>query len=413
MNKKCNVKSGQISLSFCITTYNRSRYLKVLLETFCQAINRFEFSFEIVISDNASLDDTEIMVKDFYGKLPIRYFKQILNKGGANNLKNAQRHAQGVLLMYLADDDLFHIEGLNKAVNIMLKEQNVAAIYAPWTLFDLVNQKKYGEFYQTSDLQIKKNDFATLASHVISKNIWSEICIVRKKASDFCNPITYSLTYWAYTIPCEYLSYGDVLYSNTPFYISVTNYFSDEVRQQAGNLEVEYSWDIYRGGLEYILGRGIPGLEVNEIVYLRGRINQIIIDRMAVALRFRWQNNKDPIEIYQIACRLRGQGGLEMLPVPFENIQFKVVLWYITHDNDLLDGMQSIQLVGGFSKAVKEEVLSQTNLKVYLYDRYKSGISNSMVVLKGQLSEYKIEYAYEAAKGNKFIAESDLNRKFS
>ena len=162
MNKKCNVKSGQISLSFCIPTYNRSRYLKVLLETFCQAINRFEFSFEIVISDNASLDDTEIMVKDFYGKLPIRYFKQILNKGGANNLKNAQRHAQGVLLMYLADDDLFHIEGLNKAVNIMLKEQNIAAIYAPWTLFDLVNQKKYGEFYQTSDLQIKKNDFAKI-----------------------------------------------------------------------------------------------------------------------------------------------------------------------------------------------------------------------------------------------------------
>ena len=49
----------------------------------------------------------------------------------------------------------------------------------------------------------------------------------------------------------DYLSFGDVIFLETPFYLFVTHYFDDEVRTQAGNEQVEYAWDSYRGGLEY------------------------------------------------------------------------------------------------------------------------------------------------------------------
>lgn len=52
-------------LSICIPTYNRSQYLK---ETIDSIIGQEEFkseNVEIVISDNCSTDDTEIVCKKY------------------------------------------------------------------------------------------------------------------------------------------------------------------------------------------------------------------------------------------------------------------------------------------------------------------------------------------------------------
>jgi abequosyltransferase len=47
-------------LSICIPTYNRSQYLKQALETYVSNA-AFDDEVEIVISDNASTDNTEKM----------------------------------------------------------------------------------------------------------------------------------------------------------------------------------------------------------------------------------------------------------------------------------------------------------------------------------------------------------------
>ena len=49
-------------LSICVPTYNRSRYLASLLEGLVAQIGDFPHPFELVISDNASTDDTPAVV---------------------------------------------------------------------------------------------------------------------------------------------------------------------------------------------------------------------------------------------------------------------------------------------------------------------------------------------------------------
>ena len=66
-------------LSLCIPTYNRSSILCKCLESIvCQ--NRFNGDVEIVISDNASTDDTEKIATQYSNRYPnIKYFKNDQN----------------------------------------------------------------------------------------------------------------------------------------------------------------------------------------------------------------------------------------------------------------------------------------------------------------------------------------------
>ena len=63
----------------------------------------------------------------------------------------------------------------------------------------------------------------------------------------------------AFVHSADYLTKGAVLIRQQPFYVAITRYFDDEVREQLGTDEVEHAWDRYRGGLEYLMARtGTP-----------------------------------------------------------------------------------------------------------------------------------------------------------
>ena len=183
----------------------------------------------------------------------------------------------------------------------MLENPDVAIIYAPWVIKSLIGEHDDILFYKTdNDTTIAKSDYLNLAKHIIHNGIWSEIFIARTNIYNSCNAIQPKLAYWAFTMPCDYISFGNIIYSNEPFYISISSYFKDEVRQQAGHEETEHAWDRYRGGLEFLLGRCVNVLHKEEEIYLRNKIDQIILDRMIVALSLRLNTNKDPYENHEI-----------------------------------------------------------------------------------------------------------------
>lgn len=387
MDKQEIFENKAIDLSFCIPTHNRARYLNCLLEVFYQSFDKFSFSFEIIISNNASTDETDQVVEKFIDLLPIKYFKQDSNIGSSKNLKFATKQASGELFMYLADDDLFEVNGLNLSVEKMIKSPNAVILYAPWILKSLVSEHNDIIFYQTDDICISKKDFTNLARHIIGNNIWSEIFIARTELSNSCDPLYGDLAYWAFTIPCEYLNFGDILYSSKPFYISVTSYFSDEVRNQAGHTETEDSWDKYRGGLESLLGRAIGELSHDEIKYFRNKIDQIILDRMIVGLKFRLNSNRNPYENYQLASRIRGLEGESYLPVQMQQLRSAAVIHYLTSDLDLLKDIKKIYLFGDFDLNVISEIRAHTELSV------DSGVDlhkinpNTLVLFQGNGAE--------------------------
>jgi glycosyltransferase involved in cell wall biosynthesis len=404
---------NNITLSICIPTFNRARYLSVLLRTLQDGLLNFSYSYQIVISDNASTDNTAEVVSAFFDKLPIKYFKQAKNSNAERNYLFTLDHADGILLMYLADDDMLDFPALARAVGVMLSQPDAVALYAPWRLFDMVNNKHMGYFYsQPDDLMVGKNDHAGLVKHVVQHGVWPEISIVRADLFRRARPSINPLAYWAFTIPCEYLSYGHVIFLKDTFYISITNYFADDSRTQNGHLEVLDAWDRYRGGWEYMLARAGNQLSDNDLTVLRAGIERQVIGRMQVALRLRWHGQKDPVESYFLASRLRGLGAEALLPAPFFDIRSKAAFWFLTHDNLLTNEVDGFCCVGEFDVQILTLLRNFTTLPVTLLLVFPDDIERSIVLLKGELADHAINLDRARSRGNKIVAENDLARKF-
>ena len=94
-------------LSICIRL-NRSGYLKECLESIAVQLtndNSLNKSVEIVVSDNASTDDTANTVKEFQKKFDnIKYFKNETNLGFDRNMLNVVAKSTGEYCLTLGDD---------------------------------------------------------------------------------------------------------------------------------------------------------------------------------------------------------------------------------------------------------------------------------------------------------------------
>jgi abequosyltransferase len=94
------------TLSICIPTFNRAALLRECLESIVRSAADCAGQVEIVISDNASPDDTSAVVADFQRTYPfIRYQRQAENIGGENNFYAVAQMAQGEYIWLLGDDD--------------------------------------------------------------------------------------------------------------------------------------------------------------------------------------------------------------------------------------------------------------------------------------------------------------------
>jgi len=119
-----------IKLSICIPTYNRAAHLRTCL----QRLKAFEFDFayEIVISDNASTDNTAEVVQEFAAEMPIRYYQRLENNGPFVNVNGTYRRAHGEYSVYVADDDRLIYEGVLNALKFMDEHTAVNVCPAPW-----------------------------------------------------------------------------------------------------------------------------------------------------------------------------------------------------------------------------------------------------------------------------------------
>jgi abequosyltransferase len=90
-------------LSVCIPTYNRSEQLRVTLDSF---LSQIEEGVEIVISDNASADDTEAMVESYRDShSSIVYHRWPENMGADRNYLKVVELARGEYCWLFGSDD--------------------------------------------------------------------------------------------------------------------------------------------------------------------------------------------------------------------------------------------------------------------------------------------------------------------
>lgn len=100
------------TLSICIPTYNRSTFLKTTIQSI---VNQHEFqntnNIEIIVSDNASTDDTEELCKHFVTQFP---YKFIYHRNTENILDNNYEVALSLgrgKYLKLNNDTLIHNDG--------------------------------------------------------------------------------------------------------------------------------------------------------------------------------------------------------------------------------------------------------------------------------------------------------------
>jgi abequosyltransferase len=109
-------------LSITIPTWNRAKYLALSLSQLTRELAHLSdrSEIEILVSDNASDDDTQGVVQAaIAGGLPVRYVRNASNIGSDHNIAQCFNLASGDYVMLLGDDDLFVDDALGPILEVL------------------------------------------------------------------------------------------------------------------------------------------------------------------------------------------------------------------------------------------------------------------------------------------------------
>ena len=115
-------------LSICIPTYNRADYLKESLLVILEQIHgNYETEIEIVISNNASDDNTNEIVLEYkamFSNIKINYILQNENIGFLN-ASQVCFYATGHFVWILSDDDCITPNAIKVIIDLIDSMENV------------------------------------------------------------------------------------------------------------------------------------------------------------------------------------------------------------------------------------------------------------------------------------------------
>jgi glycosyltransferase involved in cell wall biosynthesis len=119
-------------LTIGLPVYNGERFLAESIE----ALLRQSFTdFELIISDNASTDGTEVISRTFAARDPrVRYVRHPKNLGSAFNHNYTIAQARGEFFKWASDDDLYAPDLLQRAVEALDRRPEIVLAHA-WTAF--------------------------------------------------------------------------------------------------------------------------------------------------------------------------------------------------------------------------------------------------------------------------------------
>jgi abequosyltransferase len=195
-------------LTIAIPTYNRSQYLVRLLESLKPQMEaaRDLFGIELLLSDNASTDQTSEVVQDFCknASFPCRTFRNQTNLGADGNILQCFTEAAGKYVWIVGDDDIL-LPGALLELLKLLQERDFDIVHL--RSMPLVDDQQIYPQVTSLDVKVisKPEEFA-LQTHVFLTFITGNV-IFRERAlslphESFAGLVGTSLVQlgWTYTL---------------------------------------------------------------------------------------------------------------------------------------------------------------------------------------------------------------------
>ncbi len=155
-------------LSVLIPTYNRSPYLRHLLETLEHELQGFEGRVGVIVSDNGSTDATQEVTAGFLGRMPnLRIIRHPHNLGMDENFCACVEADDAEYFWLMGDDDLPRAGAIHYLLDLIDRElPDMVYVESDWRA-ELIDNQPYGPLPQVSALELTPIKFARRV------NIWT------------------------------------------------------------------------------------------------------------------------------------------------------------------------------------------------------------------------------------------------
>ncbi|MBD2294666.1 glycosyltransferase family 2 protein [Anabaena sphaerica FACHB-251] len=137
-------------LSIGLPVYNGEKFLQASLDAL---LNQTFSDFELIISDNASTDNTEEICRNYAAEdQRIRYYRNSSNIGCACNFNRVFKLSNGEYFKWAAYDDLHAPDFLSKCIQVLEENPNYILCHSHTSFID-----HQGEFLQHYDIKLNTN----------------------------------------------------------------------------------------------------------------------------------------------------------------------------------------------------------------------------------------------------------------
>jgi glycosyltransferase involved in cell wall biosynthesis len=167
-------------LTIGIATYNGQMFLTKVLESIInEAVGK---SVEILVSDNASTDETASIVKDFQSRYPdmVRHVRNARNIGFDANVDNVVCQARGRFVWLMADDDPLVEGAVDAVLNAIHMDSELALIFV--NFYNPIDLGLSGDVHCRDGNQffaINRFKNGLLSSNIVNRKTWMEMDMKR------------------------------------------------------------------------------------------------------------------------------------------------------------------------------------------------------------------------------------------
>ncbi len=251
MNRETERAPMPPKLSICMPTYNRSNLIGRALESVRQ-LHDLGVDLEVVIGDNASTDDTAIVVAELAKQYSyIRYFRNSRNFGSIINYQLCLKRARGEFALYLADDDHLLPTEIFSTLKTLEQRPDISMAVLAVEVWDDMQDQLIAVWPNFPEpLLLGQGDFANALRLFLKDIVLPEIVVMRRSTIDSMLA-EQTNAYYAFVQFAHGLSSGNVWFPVRPGY---RFHMSQQASMDTAGWNIAVgSFEEHKAGLEYCL----------------------------------------------------------------------------------------------------------------------------------------------------------------